>query len=342
MSGRKKQMSPDDLDGRAEELAKRVTARARPEEDDEDDDERGEPTAPPESKRVVLDDDEDDDEAAEPARTESARERSRERSRERGRLHRENEELRRRLEEVERRAAQPVVVHAPPQPAPGKSPEDEAYEREMRALVAEADQLEARSRQVSARKDAAGNVVGATPEELSRFREEWVALEQRRIDLMTQRSLARHGGGRPGVSTPEQVNQAILMGEYGDVFRPDERGQPSAALRWSAGYHQQLIAEGAPNDLATARKALAAARSRFNTAPSRRPAPSPERRSRYESISRGGGGNDGEGESRPRSVNLTQKQMQMAEDRWPNLPHAKAHKLYAERVVLKRRDSTRA
>lgn len=334
---RKQPMTADDLEARAEEHTRRVTARAKPDKDD-DDDERDEPTVPPESKRIVLDDDEDDEDDEGEERAPRS-ERRAERSRERGRIMRENEVLRARLDAIERRPQQPVVVHAPPQ-TQTKAPEDEAYEREMRSIIAESDQLESQSRQLSARKDAAGNVIGATPEEISSMREKWVKLEERRIEAMTGRAMQRQGGGQRG-SSPTEVNAAILQGEYGDVFAL-ENGQPSRALRWGHARHQQLLAEGAPNTLATARKALDESRARFNTAPApRRAAPSSERKARFESISRGGGSSDG-GEERPRSVTLTQKQMSMAEERYPNMKPEKAHRLYAEKVVLKKRDRERA
>lgn len=331
---RKQPISADDLESRAEELTRRVSARAKPERDDEED-ERDEPAAPPESKRVVIEDDEDD-EGDDGEEREPRSERRAARSRERGRLHRENEDLKRRLEELERRPPPPVVVHAPPPGGPAKSPEDEAYERDMRAIFAESDQIAQREAQLSARKDAAGNIVGATPEERNKLREEWFALEQRRMDLQAGRAIARQGGGGRGTS-PEQVNQAILMGEFPDVFATPG-GQPTQMLRWGHARHQQLLAEGAPNSLDTARKALNEARSRFGSGSTpRRAAPPPERRARYESISRGGGGSDGEDE-RPRSVVLSKQQMAMAEERFPNMKPDAAHREFAKRVLLKKRE----
>lgn len=324
---RKKRLEPESADARADELAQgmrqRVSARAGREEPDEpDDDEDERPARSADTVRTsgdtsVVDLDEDDDEEDEEDRPSR-----RERRRERGQLRKENDELRERLARLEGQtqqlAARPVV-QAPAQ----MQQEPDPYERELNMIFSEADQLEQRGRALAARKDAAGNVVGMTPDEQAQFRKDWMNLEQRRTNVMVARA---QGASRQQDRDPVR---ALLMAEYGDVFA-NER-----ALAWGDAHLRQRWAEGSPNNLATARAALEAARSKFATAPSPRRAPTPERKAKYAGVSRGGGGAaDDEQEPQSRRVELSEKQKAMARARFPKVPERDAYKRYAREVLF--------
>lgn len=323
MSGRSKQTSNEDLDSRAEELAEEVRGKKKPK-----DDEKPLPRTSggnPDEQVIELDEEDEDekDDDSEEERPSRAQ-----RRRERGLLRKENDELRERLARLEGQATalqqRPVVVQQPQQQTQ-EDPDAQA----MRAVIERTQALATRGQQLSSRKDAAGNVIGMTPEERAKYEQDWEALEQEKTDIMVRRAQRKLGGGQPGM-TQQDVARAMLVSEFPEVFADPK------LVAYAHTRTQQMIAfEGKPNDMSTVRAALLETKNKMN--PPKRPAPTPERKSRYEGVSRSGGGSDDD--ARPRTVTLTAQQQRMAEARWKNLPAKEAHKRFAREVVLKRKSA---
>jgi hypothetical protein len=286
-----------------------------------------EPSEEGERVEVALepDEDEDDDEpaaagAAPAPQRESARDRRRNRYKEqkegRERAERELEETRTRLRDLEARVMAPQP--APQAPA---EPLDAQYAKALDEIYAE--------RQALAKLYNHFVSKGAFDESTEKLL--WG--KQRELDTRTARLNADYArlsdpSRQPGASGPTEAQRATqtwLQLEHSDVpAHPSGR----AIMMYAAAEEARLVQNGAPGDLNTARRAMDAAKLHFGL--TRRPAPSPERRARYNGAGSaggtGGGAPNGNGGG---TIVLTKAQQEMAEARFPNLPKEQAFKQWA-------------
>lgn len=326
MAARKKTGGDDRADDRAAELAegmrKRVSARAeRDDEPEEEEDDERSPPPPRESsadREGVVDlDDEDEDEDDEEERRASRRERRQERSR----IREENESLRRELAEMKGQLTavqqRPVVVQAPQQPQLDEN------DRALRAVHERSRALSVQFQQAAAKQG------GMTAQEREEFERGFDKLEEERQEIIHRKVTSKNGGGQQ--MDPERMVAMQLQMEFPALYKPENFRH----FQWANARYQLELAEGATPSLDLIKKHLRAAMERLDPTLRRRPAPSPERRSRYEGVSARGGASSTRDDGR-RIVTLSEAEKKMARARYRGMPDKKAFSLFAKNVLSKR------
>ena len=244
----------------------------------------------------------------------------------RGRIRNLEEELeaeRRRRRELEEHAHQASIhrMYQPPPGQPQKDPLDDAVDNAYEEQMAFQREYEAvsRSRELTA-------------DEQKKYLDRAKALEQKKMAAVYSREAARSGAQNPGPSPEQVADQARLQGlmeEFSDVYGHQDRVQlgngatAGRAAIWADNEYRKLLAEGAPRGVATAKKALTAARERFF----RRDQPDRHRRAaeKFTGPPRGANGAS-EGSTR---VVMTTARKKMAESLYKNLPAEKAWQKWA-------------
>jgi hypothetical protein len=135
------------------------------------------------------------------------------------------------------------------------------------ASSSEEDAISEQERALGIQWEAHKVAKALTPELLKDFDQKSRNLQQRRIDISTQRAIANAMPQFVAASQAQHYQQ-----EYADV-----KSNPNAN-RWARGHYDQLVAQGHPESPETVRQAMNAARSQFRLGGAPRSAPTEQDR----------------------------------------------------------------
>lgn len=260
------------------------------------------------SVEINIEDHEDDAESPEEAQLSR-----REKKQARAGLREENERLRQQALENERKQGELVgYLQAQEMARRQQTQPDDPFARK-RADLRERQQLLVKEFELKGAK--------LTAEERDGMMKRGYDLEDEMRTLAAEEVLAKRQPGQPA-QNPALV---ILQSEFPALFNPQNR----TALGKAILRHQEMVLDGNPDDLATARKAAKSVMEKEGLGEREEPRENPRR---YEGTSTGASGAGSK--ERPGKVTLTKDDVRAARAMYPHLPEAKAYRQYAQEVLL--------
>lgn len=229
-----------------------------------------------------------------------------------------------RAEEASERASQlaQAAIARLNQPTPAAGPQKEPYADELASIRREQNTLY--------REFAA--LPNPTQEQVDVYERKASELDDRKGEFLASRTIEKRN-----LRPVNPVAGAVVMVQqkYPQVMRS------AKALRWARGHHDQLVADGAPDDTTTMEKSMSAADRKYFGG-TRPPATDAARRRRADAPARSGHG--GEVEDRPeQTITMRKEFRQMARAKYPGIPESEAMKKWAQtsgrRLVAKQKRS---
>lgn len=273
--------------------------------------------------------DEGGEEPAAAARTEDGKKppkTRRDKKADRGRLRDEHERTTRENQELKERMArlEGVIAHGA---GTTRRAADDAADRDDPAQR-ELNEIYDSQMHLQMQVEALGNKI--TKDQVDHFTKEARKLDQRKGELLAER-VQRRNAPQQG-QLEHQANLQAMRMQFPEVY------SHPAALRWSRGRYEQLVARDPQLEgLDGIKKALDEARQEFGL---RRDPPTENQRSRYAGVSRGGGAAPAGGA--PTKITLTKAQMKMADAAYGHIKDKSArYKAWAQKAGRRLAESGR-